>query len=118
MVRVMSEPQSTPLAIACSLTAAEMPARLGEIAALGEAALLDVQVLDGHATLRFAASNDTRSRLEAITAAESRCCGFMTFDLRDAGTELVLRIDAPDDAQLVLGELAAAFVPAAVPARP
>jgi hypothetical protein len=106
----MSQPESTPLAIACSLTAAERPERLGEIAALGEAALLDVQVLEGHAMLRFAAHDGIRPRLEAIIAAESRCCGFMTFDLHDDRAQIVLRIDAPEDAQLVLEEFAATFV--------
>ena len=111
MVGVVSQPESTPLAIACSLTAAEMPERMAEIAALGEAALLDAQVLERRAILHFAAHDGIRSRLEAIIAAESRCCGFMTFDLRDDGAQIVLRIDAPEDARLVLEEFAAAFVP-------
>jgi hypothetical protein len=111
MVGTMSQPQSTPLAIACSLTAAELPERLAEIAALGEAALLDAQVLERRATLRFAAHDGIRPRLEAIIAAEARCCGFMSFDLRDDGAQIVLRIDAPEEAQLVLEEFAATFVP-------
>ena len=107
----MAQPDETPLAIACALTAAEMSQRLAEIAALGEAALLDTQVIKGHVILRFAAHDGIRPRLEAIIAAESRCCGFMTFDLRDDGAQIALRIDAPEDAQLVLEELAASFVP-------
>jgi hypothetical protein len=107
----MSESDETPLAIACSLTAAEMPERLAEIAALGEAALLDAQVVKGGAVLRFAAHDGIGPRLEAIIASESRCCGFMTFDLRDDGAQIVLRIATPEDAQLVLEEFAATFVP-------
>jgi hypothetical protein len=102
----------TPLVIACSLTAGEMPVRLREIAAIGEAALLDSHVLGRHATLRFAAHDGIRSRLDAIIAAESSCCGFLTFDLHDYGDQLAIRIDAPQDAQLVLEELVAAFTPA------
>jgi hypothetical protein len=88
-----------------------MPERLDEIAALGAAALLDARVLQRRATLRFAAHDGIRARLESIIAAESRCCGFMTFDLRADGGQLVLRIDAAEDAQLVLEEFVATFVP-------
>jgi hypothetical protein len=99
------------MAIACSLGADELPARLREIRAIGEAALLDSEVSAASAVLRFSADADVRQRLEAIVAAESRCCAFMTFDLRDEGGRLALRIEAPEDAQAALEQLAAAFTP-------
>jgi hypothetical protein len=114
MVGGMSPPDSSPLAIACSLTTAEMQARLREIATIGDVALLDSQLDTGCAILRFSASAGNRQRLAAIVEAESRCCGFMTFDLDDEGPELVLRIETPAEAQPALEQFAASFAPETV----
>lgn len=105
----MPEPDSSPLAIACSLTADEIPARLREIGAIGDAGLIDAQIVDGHAFLRFTTTAGLRERLEAIVAAESSCCAFMTFELSDDGEHHVLRVDAPDDARPVLEQFVAFF---------
>lgn len=92
--------------IACSLSADYLTERLAEVRALGQASLLS-RSEDGE--LRFRGDPDTRARLEAIVAAEARCCSFLAFELReDAGT-LVLRIDAPGDARPIARELADAF---------
>lgn len=107
----MFPPASSPLVVACSLTADEMPARRRESAAIGEAGLVDAQVSDTTAVLRFASMAGLRDRLEAIVAAESRCCGFMTFELCDEGAHHVLRIAAPADARPVLEQFVALFVP-------
>jgi hypothetical protein len=92
--------------IACSLSAEELPARLAEIRAIGADALLGV---DGGGALRFRNDDATRSRLDAIVAAESECCSFLGFDLRADGEELELRITAPAGAEAVADELVRAF---------
>jgi len=92
--------------IACSLSADELPKRLAEIGAIGKDALMSVSP-DG--TLRFRADAATRDRLEAIIAAESRCCSFLSFDLSEDAGELALTIVAPDGAEPIATELAAAF---------
>ena len=92
--------------IACSLSADELPSRLAEMSAIGADALSSVGA-DG--TLRFRADAPTRERLEAIIAAESRCCSFLSFDLREDAGELALTIVAPDGAQPIAADLAAAF---------
>ena len=102
---------SQDLPIACSLTAAELPARLAEIEALGRDALVRREA-DGR--LRFHGDERTRERLEAIVAAESQCCSFLDFELRRDGTELVLSIDAPAEAAGVADALASAFTGRAV----
>jgi hypothetical protein len=89
--------------IACSLSGPELKERLAEISAAGEHA---VRVGD---ELRFPADAATRERLEAIIAAESRCCAFLSFDLRESGDELVLTIDAPAEAKPIAAELIEAF---------
>jgi hypothetical protein len=93
----MSEP------VACSLSGPELQARLAEISAAGRHA---VRMGD---ELHFPADAATRGRLEAIIAAESRCCAFLSFDLRESGDELVLTIGAPKEAEAVAAELIEVF---------
>jgi hypothetical protein len=95
--------------IACSLNADELPERLGEVRALGR----DVRAVDADGTLRFGAEPATRERLEAIVAAESVCCPFLSFDLRERDGELLLTIAAPEGAEPMVRELIAAFSGAA-----
>lgn len=103
---------TTPPPIACSLSAAEMPKRLAEMRALGADALQTIDRSETTARLSFRASDETRGRLAAIVAAESHCCAFLDFDLRDADAEtIVLTITSPADdaARLMRDELAGAF---------
>jgi hypothetical protein len=97
------------LPIACSLNASEFPERLAEMADLGRAALIDARTEPTRAQLRFAAGAGVRARVEAIVAAESQCCAFLTMRVSDEPDTVVLAIDAPEDAELVLAELVDAF---------
>ena len=104
----MHTPPPAGLPIACSLDAGQLQGRMAEIAAAGQA-LRDVQAAPHVAVLRFAADERTRERLTAIVAAESQCCAFMGFDLRDELDEVVLTITARDGAEPVLDDFVAAF---------
>jgi len=95
--------------IACSLTAAEMPVRLAEMAALGRLALVDVYREGHRAELRFAAGTGIRTRVEDIVAAESQCCAFLDMRISDELDTVVLSIAAPEAAELVLAEIVEAF---------
>lgn len=95
--------------IACSLSAAELPARLNEMAELGRAALLDVRHEQTRAEVRFAAGAGVRDRVNGIVAAESQCCAFLAMSVRDEPDTVVLTIQAPDGADVVLQELVGAF---------
>jgi MerR family transcriptional regulator, copper efflux regulator len=97
---------STDTPIACSLSADELSKRVAEMTALGQEALLSV---GPGARLRFRGDAETRGHLEAIIAAESRCCPFLGFDLSDESGDLALRIDAPGDAKSVASDLVNAF---------
>ena len=92
--------------IACSLSADELPRRLAEITALGKDALLSVSP---NGALRFRTDHATRRRLEAIIAAESLCCPFLSFDLREQAGALVLCVGATDGAEPLARELVRAF---------
>ena len=97
------------LPIACSLGATELPERLAEMAALGEAALVDTRTLPLHAELRFAVGDRVRERVEAIVSAEASCCSFLTMGVSEEPDLVVLNIDAPEGAELVLDEMVDAF---------
>jgi hypothetical protein len=100
---------TTELPIACSLTAADMPGRLAEAAAIGRAGLLGVEATEARAVLHFRADADTRARLAAIVAAEAECCPFLAISLDDGRGALALTIEAPPGAEPVLRDLVAAF---------
>jgi hypothetical protein len=97
------------LPIACSLGADDLEQRLADIAAVGDSRLVGREFDDGTHLLRFRPGAATRRRLEGIVAAEADCCSFLDLALEDRGTELVLKIAAPEDGQLIADQLAAAF---------
>jgi hypothetical protein len=97
------------LPIACSLNAIELPKRLAEMAALGQVALVDARNEGTRAELRFAAGVGVRDRVEAVVIAESRCCAFLDMTVTDEPDTIVLTIEAPDNAELVLAELVDGF---------
>jgi hypothetical protein len=94
---------------ACSLGASELRQRLNQIAGLGAASLIAHSARGGRHLLRFHPGTQTRRRLEAIIAAEARCCPFLDLSLEEQDGALVLSVSAPEDGQLVADELAAAF---------
>ena len=106
----------TDLPIACSLSQTELPARLAEIGALGHDALLSARRVGPRAELRFTADADIRARVEAMVAAESRCCAFLTMRISAEPDTVTRTIEAPDDAELVLQQLVDAFGVRAQPA--
>jgi hypothetical protein len=105
----MEDVMPEELPIACSLTALELPARMARIAELGRDALVAARVDGRRAELRFAAGAGVRARVQRFVEAESRCCAFLSFRLTDRADDVLLRIDAPPDAEGVLAELVAAF---------
>lgn len=92
--------------IACSLDAADLSARRAELTRLGEDALLPPG-RDG--SLRFRNDRETRTRLEALVAAEAACCPFLDLTVREEPGALVLEISAPDGAEPVVEELTSAL---------
>lgn len=97
------------LPIACSLSATDLNERLAEMAAVGRAFLVSAEVHKTRGVLRFAAGAGVRDRVEAIVAAESECCPFMTMRLSDRPDAIVLTVDVPEGAEGVVAELVDAF---------
>lgn len=99
--------EGTP--IACSLGASDLRRRLNEIAEVGAGSLIERSAEGERHLLRFRSGAETCRRLEAIVAAEAKCCSFLDLSLEEEGGELVLSISAPQDGQPIADELAAAF---------
>lgn len=95
--------------IVCSLSTTELPVRLAEIADLGRTALLGARTEGTHTELLFAGGADVRERVDAIVAAESRCCGFLTMRVSDAPPNVLVTVDAPNGAENVLADLVGAL---------
>jgi hypothetical protein len=97
------------LPIACTLDAGQLQDRLAEMSAVGRSSLRAVEPGSRQAVLRFGPAGAVRERLAAIVQAESHCCAFMDFELRERADEIVLTISAPEGAEPVLSDLVAAF---------
>ena len=101
---------STELPMACSLSAAELPARLDEMAAVGRAGLIASELASTRAVLRFRDDGaGTRDRLAAIVAAESECCAFLAMRIADEGDAITLTIDGPEGSEPVIEGIVEAF---------
>jgi hypothetical protein len=105
--------EGTP--IACSLGASDLRQRLDEIAEVGASSLIERSADGERHLLRFRSNEETRRRLEAIVAAEAKCCSFLDLSLDERGGELVLSVSAPEDGLSIADELAATFDGAATP---
>ncbi len=96
-----------PVPIACTLSATERPGREAALKSL----LTNVASCDRtkrSLRLRFKPDDDIESQVEALTAQESECCAFLTFETRRDTAELIWEITAPSDvADIVLDEFAA-----------
>jgi hypothetical protein len=97
--------------IACTLDAEALPARLAEISALGRDALISFRHDERTAELRFRKDLSVEGRLNAIVAAESACCSFLTFTVVPGDQHYTLRIEAPAGGESAIDTLVSAFTP-------
>jgi hypothetical protein len=95
---------------ACKLDAKSYQERLSLIAEVGGAALLEARETAAGTVLSFTNAREVREQLEAIVAAESKCCPFLALSIHDEANELSLTITAPAEAQPVVRELVDSFV--------
>jgi hypothetical protein len=100
----------TPAPIACTLTAADRPARRAQMTAIARD-LVSAEAHAAQAVLRFRPAAGTREGVAAFVAAESRCCAFLRMQLRDDPDALTLTIDGPPGSEPVVAEMVAAFAP-------
>lgn len=90
--------------IACSLSAAEYRQRIQDADDVARDALRARRPIEGGARLTFTRDAAVRERLEAFVAAESKCCSFLTLDLAEDGTDLVLTVTGPAEAAPLIAD--------------
>jgi hypothetical protein len=107
----MSIAEAAP--ITCTLTPGAHKERLSWIAALNRDALRSHVRRDLVLELRYAL--EARDRVLELVSKERACCGFLAFELDEAGGEIRLTITAPEAAREAAQALFEEFI-AAVPA--
>ena len=99
---------TTPLPIACSLSAEALADRLEWIARLNRAFLRESRVQGG--SLRLVYRADAARTARELVEKEGECCGFLHFAIHESIDEIVLHIDAPDLAGMSSEPLFAPFL--------
>jgi hypothetical protein len=89
---------TTDLPPTCSLTDSELTQRRERMRVLADRALIDGTETPVGRRLRFQDRPEVEREIEALIAAEARCCPFLTFALRRTDGELVLDVTAPPEA--------------------
>jgi hypothetical protein len=93
---------SSDLPTACTLSAADRPAREASVRALFASAVVAVErPVPGRLVYRFRGEPGVRERFVALAEAESHCCAFLDFQV---GVD-ALTITAPAGAEAALDEL-------------
>jgi len=96
----------TELPVACCLSAGELEQREREISALFADALTGAAPADRRLELRFSGGPEILRRVEALAAAERRCCAFLTFTVTGGENAPALAIEAPPGAEETLAGFA------------
>lgn len=86
--------------IACTLTTKQATSQLDEWGRLRESAT-SIEPVDGGVRLTLPASVGGATR--DLAAREAHCCAFLTLGVERVGSDVVLTITGPEDAQPVIG---------------
>lgn len=94
--------------IACTIGSDEVPDRIELVEQL-RSYLVGLQRTEHGMLLTFPNRPEVAADVRRFAVDEKRCCEFWGFDVTERGSELVLRWDAPPDAQDLVDRLAAFF---------
>ena len=94
--------------LACTLTPSEirgMEQRLADYRDLGRDGLVSVDREPRRAVLRFRRTPDIRRGVDALVAAESKCCAFLGYEVEEQPEAIALTLTAPAGGEPMLGAL-------------
>jgi hypothetical protein len=94
--------------IACSLPSGAFHDRVAELAALARTALIGRRREGLTLELRYSAA--AADRVRDIVRLEQKCCAFLTFEVTESPSELVVTITAPAHARASLDSVFAPFL--------
>lgn len=102
--------------IACTLDGQDLASRLAWIRSLTARHLLSHRLDDHAMTLVYRA--EVAEELQRVVALERACCAFLTFDLAVSDAQVVLTIEAPQEAREAVRGLLSPFLPGETDAAP
>jgi hypothetical protein len=94
--------------IVCTLNPAQLRDRVAVIDSLASDALLGQDEIAGGVRSRLRDTPDVEARVRELVAAESSCCGFLSFGLSRRDGELWLEITGAPEARPVIDQFFAA----------
>jgi hypothetical protein len=102
--------------IACTLSIGDYQERLAEIAKLARDGLRGYERDGLVLRLRYAAT--AADRVKEMVRRERECCAFLSFELREAGEEILVTVSAPEEARIAAETMFGQFIaPAGTGAR-
>lgn len=104
---------STDAPIACTLESGDFKERLGWIAELNRAALLDTRREGMQLVLSY--RPDHADNVRELVRREQQCCAFLNFDLKEERGRVILAIEAPEGATEALDAIFEPFLTARPP---
>ena len=100
--------------LACTLTRSEMRGmeqRLARYRALGRDGVVVVDRAPRRAVLRFRRAPHIRRGVDALMAAESKCCAFLGYAVDEQRDAIVLTLTAPAGGEAMLSALTEMVAP-------
>jgi hypothetical protein len=97
------------LPIACTLGPEDGAARAERWRALAEKGRPSARRIGHRLEVRYELAPGVHDELEALAAAERRCCSFVAWDVGRDGPHAVLRVTAPPDTPDDVASIAALF---------
>jgi hypothetical protein len=98
----------TDIPIACTLDPRRLRDRLAFIDSLAADALIGQDEIPGGVRSRFRDKPDVEARVRELVAAESSCCGFLSFEVSRRDGELWLEMTGTPEARPVIDRFFAA----------
>ena len=93
----MTDHPNTSPPIACMLGAGDFKARLADITAMNARSLRSAK-RDG-LSLRLVYAKGAREDVQEMVKKEKACCAFLTFDIKERLTDILLTVTAPEEAR-------------------
>lgn len=90
---------------ACTMPTSARPLRLAEFDELFSASLRRIEDRGRGVRMHFCGEDGLMDRVRDLTARETSCCSFFTFDLTGSDHDLVLDISVPPARQEILDSL-------------
>jgi hypothetical protein len=91
-----------PAPLACSLSPDDLKRRSQRWSELASEALLETTSTETGVRFRFRGTKEIGEELRQLVEAESRCCPFLSFEMRAVDREVILDVSSPEEARALI----------------